>query len=286
MLRRLIGEDIELAWLPGHELWSIRIDPSQVDQILANLAVNARDAIHGVGKVTIETRSQVLDGACCAGRPGLVPGEYVILTVSDTGVGMGKDVLQYIFEPFFTTKEVGKGTGLGLATVYGIVKQNGGFINVTSEAGRGTTFTICFPRFLGETPNAAGSSTDKPLGGTETILLVEDEESILNLGQRMLDRLGYKVLSASTPHEAIRLVQEYRENIHLLITDVVMPQMNGRELAERLTALKPTMKCLFMSGYTADAIAHHGVLDEGVRFIQKPFSIKTMAEKTREALTG
>lgn len=268
MLRRLIGEDIELAWLPAPDLWKVRIDPSQIDQIMANLAVNARDAIDGVGKVTIETRNIELDGSYGDGLPDFVPGKYVLLTVSDNGAGMSREVREHVFEPFFTTKEVGRGTGLGLATVYGIVRQNDGFINVYSEPGDGTTFKIYLPVFEGESARRRPEPmTARPFGGTETVLLVEDEEAILKLGKTMLERLGYRVMTANRPSEAINIAQKYDGDIHLLITDVVMPEMNGRELAEAIVPIKPGLKCLFMSGYTANAIAHRSVLDEGVGFM-------------------
>ncbi len=286
MLKRLIGEDISLAWVPGGDLWPIKIDPAQVDQILANLCVNARDAIAGVGKITIETSNASFDEAYCADHAGFLPGEYVLLAVSDTGCGMEKGVLDHLFELFYTTKGIGKGTGLGLATVYGIVKQNQGFINVYSEPGKGTTLKIYFPRYAGEDA-AAGVDTgicEPAQGGTETILLVEDELAILELGKFMLTNLGYTVLAAGTPAEALRMAKEKDGDIHLLITDVVMPEMTGRDLAAQLTAERPGLRVLFMSGYTANAIAHHGVLDEGVQFIQKPFSIKALAAKVRETL--
>jgi two-component system cell cycle sensor histidine kinase/response regulator CckA len=285
MPRRLIGEDIDLAWKPGQDLWKVKIDPSQIDQILANLVVNARDAIAGVGKVTIETANMRLDDSYYADHQGFVPGEYVLLAVSDTGAGMNQEVLAHLFEPFFTTKEVGKGTGLGLATVYGIVTQNQGFVDVYSQPGQGTAFRIYFPRLGGETVAMKTETvTGEPPGGTETVLIVEDEEAIMKLGKRLLERLGYTVLTANTPGQALRLVGEHAGDIHLLITDVVMPEMNGRELAERLSPLKPGMQCLFMSGYTANALAHHGVLDEDLRLIQKPFLLKDLAAKVREVL--
>jgi two-component system, cell cycle sensor histidine kinase and response regulator CckA len=285
MLRRLIGEDIDLAWLPDSDLWQIKIDPAQVDQILANILINARDAIAGVGKITIETENAEYDEAYCAMHAGFMPGEYVKLAVSDTGCGMERETLTHIFEPFFTTKETGKGTGLGMATVYGIVKQNNGFINVYSEPSKGTTFKICLPRYAGKTAAASSEGpTEAIKGGLETVLVVEDEPSILKLGKTILEGLGYKVLAAATPGEAILLAEKHAGDIHLLMTDVVMPEMNGRDLAERLSSLYPSLKCLFMSGYTANVIAHHGILDEGVHFIQKPFSIKNLAAKVREVL--
>jgi two-component system cell cycle sensor histidine kinase/response regulator CckA len=287
MLRRLIGEDIELAWLPGHDLWKVKVDPSQIDQVLANLTVNARDAIAGIGSITLRTENAVIDASQRSGDVESLPGAYVLLTVTDSGVGMDKKVLEHVFEPFFTTKEVGKGTGLGLATVYGIIKQNRGFVSVSSEPGQGATFKIYLPRFEGKCAEASIEDPGNHLpGGTETVLIVEDEKAILKLGKAILERLGYRVLSANTPGEAIRLAREYASDIHLLITDVVMPEMNGRELAQRLASLRPRMQCLFMSGYTADVIAHHSILDEGVNFIQKPFSMKPLAAKVREVLEG
>jgi two-component system cell cycle sensor histidine kinase/response regulator CckA len=285
MLRRLIGEDIDLVWLPCKNLWPVKVDPSQIDQILANLCVNARDAISGTGKVTIETGTTVLDEDYCAHNVGSVAGEYVLLAVSDDGCGMNKETLGKLFEPFFTTKQVGQGTGLGLATVYGIVKQNNGFINVYSEPGQGTTFKIYLPRHAAKTQQMQKEGPAEQVGrGHETILLVEDEPAILRMTTTMLERQGYKVLAASTPGEAIRLAEEYPGEIHLLITDVVMPEMNGRDLAKNILSLYPSLKRLFMSGYTANVIAHHGVLDYGVNFIQKPFSVKDLAIKVRDAL--
>jgi two-component system cell cycle sensor histidine kinase/response regulator CckA len=287
MLRRLIGEDIDLLWKPADDLWQVKIDPAQIDQILANLAVNARDAISGVGKVTIATENVVFDEAYCVRHLGFVPGEYVRLMVSDDGCGMDPEILPHLFEPFFTTKGVGEGTGLGLATVYGIVRQNHGFIHVYSEPGQGTTFTIYLPRHASQTAtNRTEVMAELAKSAGETVLLVEDEPAILVIAQRILGRLGYAVLTASTPGEAIRLVETHAREIHLLITDVVMPEMNGRDLARRLLSLHPKLKCLFMSGYTADVIAHHRVLEEGVHFIQKPFSMEELAAKVREALGG
>ena len=285
MLQRLIGEDIHLVWQPSEQLWPIRIDPSQIDQILANLCVNARDAITGVGKLTIEAENISFDEDYCANNAGSIPGEYVMLTVSDNGCGMDKETLSHLFEPFFTTKGIGKGTGLGLATVYGIVKQNNGFINVYSEPDQGTTFRIYLPRYLGKSKQVETEAVAKPLlRGQETILVVEDELSLLELNKILLGTQGYAVLTASTPSEAMQVVREYTGEIHLLLTDVVMPGMNGRDLAKNLSALNPHLKCLFTSGYTANVIAHHGVLDEGVHFIQKPFSRRDLAAKVREAL--
>ncbi len=284
MLGRLIGEVVNLTWIPGKDLWPVKIDPSQVDQILANLCINARDAIDGGGKISIEVGNQSCDASFCGGHPGLYPGDYVLLTVSDDGGGMDQETLTKIFEPFFTTKGIGQGTGLGLSTVYGIVKQNGGFIDAESKPGQGTRFKIFLPRYLGKAELSAAEVTTTVERGKETVLLVEDEPAILDVATQMLEMQGYRVLAAATPGEAIRLAEENAGEIHLLMTDVVMPEMNGRELAKKLLSLYPDLKRLFMSGYTADVIAHHGVLDEGVYFIQKPFTLKSLSSKVREVL--
>lgn len=285
MLKRLIGEDIDLKWVPCKELWPIKVDPSQIDQILTNLCVNSRDAIKDVGKITIETDTVALDESCCPNHPGSIPGEYILLAVSDNGSGMAGETLSKIFEPFFTTKEPGQGTGLGLATVYGAVKQNQGFINVSSEPDQGTTFKIYLPRYAAKAESFTGEIKERSLRkGQETILLVEDESAILNMTTTMLERLGYQVLAADTPGKAIRLAQEYEGEIHLLLTDVIMPEMNGRDLAKNILSLYPHLRRLFMSGYTANVIAHHGVLDEGVNFINKPFSVNNLGVKVREIL--
>lgn len=284
MLRRLIGEDIDLAWMPGASLWPVRMDPSQVDQILANLCVNARDAISGSGKVTIATQNVRLGDTDVAGRSDVVPGEYVVLSVSDDGHGMDADTRAHLFEPFFTTKEPGKGTGLGLATVFGIVQQNQGSIEVTSERGQGTTFRILLPRVLVQTSAELPEAVTPSRGGTETVLLVEDEGQILHLSRRILEQRGYTVLAAATPQAALTLASRHPGPIHLLITDVVMPGMNGKALFERLQASRGDLKCLFMSGYTANVIAHHGVLEEGVEFLQKPFTVEALAARVRKVL--
>ncbi len=285
MLRRLIGEEVEVLFRPGDGLWSVKVDPSQVDQLLANLCVNARDAIEGVGVVTLATGNVLVDEPFCRSRAGALPGEYVRLTVADDGCGMDKEVLDHLFEPFFTTKGPGKGTGLGLATVHGIVSQNGGFIDVRSEPGRGTGFDIYLPRST-EAPVEAPSSeaTDVPAGHGEVVLLAEDEPAMLRLGTQMLERLGYRVLAADSPSKAIHMAREHEGPIDVLITDVVMPEMNGRELAARLEPLRPALRCLFISGYTADVIAHRGVLHEGVSFLQKPFTQRELALKVRAVL--
>jgi len=286
MLKRLIGEDIDLTWQPSQSLWSVKIDPSQIDQILANLCVNARDAIKSVGKVTIETDNISFDEAYCKEHAGFNPGDYVMIAVSDNGSGMDKKTMTNLFEPFFTTKSVGKGSGLGLATVFGIVKQNKGFINVYSEPNEGTTIKIYLPVHSEVALSKQNSGLEKvPKTGNETILVVEDEKAILRVTKIMLERLGYKVLTASAPNEAISIVKGSKINaIHLLMTDVVMPEMNGRELSKILIGLYPDLKCLFMSGYTANVIAHHGVLDSGLQFINKPFSKQDLSSKVREVL--
>jgi PAS domain S-box-containing protein len=285
MLRRLIGEDIDLELKPGRELWPVRVDPIQFDQILANLCVNSRDAISGPGKILIETGTVTLDPDYCSYNPGFVPGDFVLLAVSDTGCGMEKEVLNRLFEPFFTTKPPGRGTGLGLAMVYGIVKQNNGFIHVYSEPNAGTCFKIYLPRQVGVIDTRrAENANEMPLGGGETVLLVEDELSIMNMVRLMLEKLGYQVLSAATPQKALDLAAECNGHIELLVTDVVMPQMNGHELAARLITRYPSIKTLFISGYTADAIAHRGMLNEGIHFMPKPFSKRELAAKVRDAL--
>ncbi|MFO7697788.1 MAG: PAS domain S-box protein [Anaerolineae bacterium] len=287
MLRRLIGEDIDLAWLPGRNLWQVKVDPAQIDQLLANLCVNAWDAIGGVGKITIETGTAELDEVSCAEQAGCVPGEYVLLAVSDDGCGMDKETLGRLFEPFYTTKGVGKGTGLGLATVHGIVTQNKGLVSVQSEPGKGTTFRIYLPRHVGEAVDARKERTEEvPRGHGETVLVVEDELSILRLARRMLESLGYTVLTAGTPGEARRLAEQHGGEIHLLITDLVMPEMTGKDLVERIIGARPRLRCLYMSGYTADVIAPFGVLEAEVRLLQKPFALHDLAVKVREALEG
>ena len=285
MLLRLIGEEIDLTWLPGNQLWPIKIDPSQIDQILANLCVNAKDAIMGIGNVTVETRNCNFDEEFCSTHEGFVPGQYVKIEVRDNGCGMDKETVSHMFEPFFTTKSVEKGTGLGLATVYGIVKQNNGFIKVFTELGQGTTFSTYLPRYMFTTDiKEIESSTESAKRGNETILLVEDEPAILQMTISMLQRLGYTILAAKTPNEAIRIASEHLEDIHLVLSDVVMPEMNGHVLVEKLMANRPTMKCLYMSGYTSDVISHHGVLEDDVHFIHKPFNKVKLAAKIRQAL--
>jgi two-component system, cell cycle sensor histidine kinase and response regulator CckA len=285
MLRRLIGSDINLNWLPGANLWPVRMDPSQIDQIMANLSVNSRDAIDGVGKIDIGTQNASINEDFCATNTGSLPGDYVLLTFSDNGCGMSKEARDHLFEPFYTTKSVGKGTGLGLATIYGIVLQNKGFISVNSKLGKGTIFSIYLPRHLGENgSHQVQDPHELMLQGNETILLIEDELSLLNLGKQILEKNGYGVLSSSSPIDAIRLAEQYCGKIHLLITDVIMPEMNGREVADRLLMVFPDLQIIFMSGYTAEIIARQGFINQNLNFIQKPYSAKELTAKVREVL--
>lgn len=285
LLRRLIGEDIELIWKPGADIGPVMIDPSQMDQLLANLVVNARDAIAGAGAVSIESSKVTLDPSYFETHTYALPGEYALLTVSDNGCGMTPDVCAHLFEPFFTTKEVGRGTGLGLATVYGIVKQNRGFIQVDSEPAQGSIFRIYLPvcQQSADTHDVIAPAP-APVGHGETILLVEDEVSLRMTCGIFLEALGYKLLSAESPEVALTLAAGHPGDIHLLLTDVIMPGMNGRQLADRLLQVRPDVRCLFMSGYTADAIADRGVLDEDINFIQKPFTRDMLARKISEVL--
>ena len=285
MLERLIGEHLDLIWKQEENLWSVKIDATQVDQIVANLCVNARDAIADVGKISIETANIILDENYSKVNPDSTPGEYVMLAVSDNGCGIEKHVMSHIFEPFFTTKEKGKGSGMGLATVYGIAQQNKGFIDVYSEPDKGTTFKVFLPRFTGEAKKATATKTATPITANgETVLLVEDEVVILEVTKTMLEQLGYTVLTAGKPSEALIKAQEHIDQLCLLVTDVVMPEMNGIELEKNIRKLKPELKCLFISGYTDATIVHHGVLDEGVCFLQKPFSLHDLGTKVKEAL--
>jgi len=289
MLQRLIGENIELVWRTEPDVWPVKMDPTQLDQILVNLCVNARDAIAGVGEVVIEARNITFGEAYYAAQMGVAPGEYVLLSVSDNGCGMDQATQNHLFEPFFTTKGVGKGTGLGLATVYGVVKQNSGYIGVRSEPGKGTTFDIYLPRYAGRSAQAAKGSVEQAAArGQETVLLVEDEPTILRIAQIMLQRSGYHALTASTPSEAVRVAEEQsvagQSDIHLLITDMVMPEMNGCDLARKLQTLCPRIKTLFMSGYAGDMIDQQGAIHRAAGFIQKPFSFQALTAKVREVL--
>jgi PAS domain S-box-containing protein len=285
MLRRLIGEDIDLRTMLEPKLGSIKADPGQIEQVLMNLAVNARDAMPYGGKLTIETKTVHLDEEYAKRHIAVIPGHYVMLAVSDNGIGMDEQTQARIFEPFFTTKEVGKGTGLGLSTVYGIVKQSGGNVWVYSEIGRGTTFKLYLPGVdEGAQQYKRTAETEEDIQGTETILLAEDEEMVRKLAREVLEMYGYRVLEAADGDEALLICEQHKQPIPLLITDVIMPGMSGRELSDRLVQLRPEMRVLYMSGYTDDAIVHQGVLDEGTNFIQKPFSTIALARKVRQVL--
>ncbi len=285
MLRRIIGEEIALAWRPGEALWAVRMDPSQLDQVLANLCVNAKDAIAGVGSITIESGNRVLGEDFASAHPGAVPGEYAALIITDDGCGMDREMLARIFEPFFTTKDVGQGTGLGLSSVYGAMKQNHGFVDVASQPGNGTTFTLYLPRHAaGAVAEQAPAVTGPVVSGRETILLVEDEPGVLHLTSRLLEQMGYVVLAAAMPQEALRRARDYEGTIDLLVTDVVMPQMQGNELATRVQALRPAVAVLFMSGYAMDAVGFEGALDEELNFLAKPFGERDLGAKVRAVL--
>ena len=286
MLRRLIGEDIDLVSVRGKDLWNVKADPGQIEQVIVNLVVNSRYAMPSGGMLTIEASNVVLDESYARGHEYVSPGSYVMLAVSDTGVGMDEGTLARIFDPFFTTKEMG--SGLGLSTVYGIVKQSGGHINVYSEPGVGTTFKMYFPH-VEETVtriSRAGALPLEELRGGETILVVEDEELVRQMVREILVQYGYFVLEARSGGEAVDLCSRREGTIHLMLTDVVMPGMNGLELSKRLAPMQPGMKVLFMSGYTANAIAHQGILEAGIAFVQKPFSMESLAYKVREVLSS
>ncbi|MCL5742376.1 MAG: response regulator, partial [Acidobacteria bacterium] len=285
MLRRLIGEDIELVTHLNPETGAVKVDAGQLQQVVMNLAVNARDAMPKGGKLTIETANAVLDETYVKKHIGVQPGPYVMIAVSDTGVGMGAETQSHIFEPFFTTKGRGKGTGLGLSTVYGIVKQSGGEPTTPIETGKGTTFKIYLPRIFDAAPeNTETAVTDAR--GTGTILLVEDEEAVRTLAIKILEKAGYRLLVAADPAEALRLVGSFSETIDLMITDVIMPGMSGRDLARELETSRPSMQVLYISGYTDNAIVHHGVLEAGLHFVQKPFTPQALTLKVREVLAG
>jgi two-component system, cell cycle sensor histidine kinase and response regulator CckA len=286
MLQRLIGEDIELRTIMFEGLASVKVDPGQFEQILVNLAVNARDAMPDGGKLTIETANVDFDDDYRAAHPYVKPGRKVMLAMSDTGCGMSEEVKDHLFEPFYTTKQKGRGTGLGLATIYGVVKQSGGNIEVYSEPGKGTAFKIYLPA-IEEIPQQL--EIEKPASSSMlkeevTILLVEDERIVREIAVKMLERLNYDVLHASNGNEALEIAQNYSGVIDLLITDVVMPGMNGRELSERLQQMRPDIKVLFTSGYTENSIAHHGIIEKDLSFIGKPYSSRQLAKKIRQLL--
>jgi signal transduction histidine kinase len=286
MLRRLIGEHIALVTVLAPDLGRVRADPNQIEQVIVNLAVNARDAMPPPdgGTLTIETVNVELDEAFTQAHLGAVPGPYALLAVTDTGHGMDAAVRAHLFEPFFTTKEVGKGTGLGLATVYGIVKQSDGYISVESQPGRGASFKVYLPRIAAPPAPGLGPQKGRPARGTETVLVVEDESAVLALSRRALEAQGYVVLAASDAPSALRIVERYGGTIHLLLTDVVMPGMSGRELADRLAAQRPGIRVLYMSGYPGDEVIQHGAFPPGSAFLQKPFSPDALARKARDVL--
>ena len=287
MLRRVIREDVELEMVPAPDLWPIKVDPTQMEQVIVNLAVNAAHAMPDGGKLTIETSNVVLGEDYVADHLEAEPGEHVLLAVSDTGVGMSPEVQAHIFEPFFTTKERGEGTGLGLATVYGGVQQNGGHIQVHSQEGQGTTFKIYLPRAeeSGELSPRAEGARAMPAGG-ETILLVEDEAGLRDLARQVLERQGYALLEAVDGPQALDVAASHAGPIHLLLTDVIMPGMSGSTLSERLVQSRPDVRVLYMSGYADDTIRHHGVLEKGTAFLQKPFNPMDLARKVRAVLDG
>jgi signal transduction histidine kinase len=285
MLRRVIGEDVQLVTVFDDRLGAVKADPGQMEQVLMNLAVNARDAMPKGGRLTIETGNVQLDRTYAQQHPGVAPGRYVMLAVSDTGHGIAPEVKARIFEPFFTTKEPGRGTGLGLATVHGIVKQSDGHVWVYSEPGHGTTFKIYLPAADEVAAEDAADAVEPELPrGSETVLLVEDEGSLRELVRECLEALGYTILEARHGAEALTVCEGHADDIHVLMTDVVMPGMSGRELGERLRALRPELRVLYMSGYTDDAVVLHGVLAEKMAFLQKPFTEQALARKLREVL--
>jgi len=287
MLSRLIGEGVQLLWHPAQALWPITMDPAQLDQVLANLCVNARDAVDGHGTVTVNTANCTVGPTLTRRTADAEPGEYARLTVHDNGSGMPPDVLERLFEPFFTTKVMGKGTGLGLATVYGIVRQHHGFLTVDSAPGAGTTFQVYLPRNLDRQETAGRPrGAVRPPTGRESILVVEDDPAVLQLVERALGAQGYQVTAALGPEAAIRHSSERPDTFDLLLTDVVMPGMSGVELARQLMAARPGLSLLYMSGYTADLIAEHGVIEADVAFLAKPFTLAELATAVRNALDG
>jgi len=288
IMQRLLGEDINLEWKPTTDIWDIKIDPQQVNQIITNLCMNARDAISGIGKVTIKTSNVSLDEADCRGNSKLIPGDFVVLSVKDNGAGIASEMMDNIFDPFFTNKHLGESTGLGLSTVYGIIKQNKGFITIDSEEGKGTEFKIYLVCDISDSVARKKSNVPSlPKGNSdEVILLVDDDKLILNQTQKMLEMLGYSVLPANVPQDAVEMAAKYQDNIDLLITDVVMPKMNGRDLSLQLRALYPDINIIFMSGYATNVIGQRGIPISEADFIQKLFMFKELAVLIRKSFEG
>ncbi|MGM0432552.1 MAG: ATP-binding protein, partial [Spirochaetota bacterium] len=287
MLRRLIGEEVTLRWNPGSDVWPITVDPVQIEQIVANLCLNARDAVAKDGNITLETGNADVEAEFCFQHGGEQPGRYTRMTVIDTGCGMDEQTKNQALDPFFTTKEVGKGSGLGLSTVYGIVKQNNGIIVIDSEPERGTRIDIYLPSSI-ESQDAAGGSLDEnylPLGHEERILLLEDEKALRDITTHMLERLGYRILPTSSPGEVLEQAHKGSLQFDLLLTDVIMPETNGKELKDQLSQICPPFETVFMSGYSTEIIAHQDIIREGIYFLQKPFTLQQLAKKVREALT-
>jgi PAS domain S-box-containing protein len=284
MLERLIGEDVELVAVKAKDLGNVRVDPSQIEQVLMNLVVNARDAMPKGGKLTIETSNVALDETYATEHPPVVAGPHVMLAVSDTGHGMDRETQKRIFEPFFTTKEVGRGTGLGLSTVFGVVRQSGGHIWVYSEPGRGAVFKIYFPQVQGEATSASPRRRLAPTSGTETVLVLEDEEQVRRVVIAMLTRGGYRVLEAKTAEEAFAFARQTDQAIDLLLTDVVMPTMSGPEVVTKIRDIRPRLKAICMSGYTDETVFRHGILESGVVFLQKPITPDSLRQKIRSVL--
>jgi nitrogen-specific signal transduction histidine kinase/CheY-like chemotaxis protein len=284
MLERIVGEDVKLVASAAPGLGTVRVDPGHIEQVIVNLVVNARDAMPAGGTLVVETSNVDLCDTNAHEHPGVAPGRYVMLAVSDTGIGMDEATLARAFDPFFTTKEKGKGTGLGLSTVLGIVEQNGGSVRVASRPGKGTTFKVYLPRVQAAVEVARPTLAPTTLCGTETVLLVEDEDSVRAVARAILQRNGYRVIHASNAREALIICEQHADVIHLLLTDVVMPEMSGADLAVRVRQIRPKTKVLFMSGYTDESVARHGVLEPGVAFLQKPITPKTLARKVRDVL--